>query len=115
MTGADQNHPWLGAEVTSPEVRGRVPERCNQRVEASISEVAGQRAPIGLEDGELDSGPLAAESLQEMGSRAPAGSGGDSQPQAPDHARLEIGSRCTRRFLGSHGDPRTNEEKLSHL
>src|SRR5437763_1572805 len=115
MTGADENHPGLRAKFTSPEVGGGVPERCDQGVETPIPEVAPQRAAVGLEDGELDSGPLAAESLQEVGRTVPPGSGGDSQPETPYHARLEIAPRSTCRFRGSEDDARTIEEHLSRL
>jgi hypothetical protein len=68
---------------------------------------------VGLDHGELDSRPLAAEFQQQLRGEGPPSSGGQAQPEAPDHPGLEIMPRGKRQIGSGHGHPRSLEEQLA--
>ena len=60
-------------------------------------------------------GRSAAESQQQLRGQRPPGSGGEAQPQAPDHPGLEITPGGERHVGCGHGRARTLEEQLAGL
>ena len=114
MIVAKEHHPIHGAELERPEVARAETGWRNKGVETSRHGAPQQRSAVGLDHGELDSGPLLAESQQQLrarGHRAPAASpaSGSRSPRPRDHARGERHVGC------GHGHPRALEEQLSGL
>jgi len=66
--------------------------RRDHSVQASIAELAHQRARVGLDDGDRNLRAIVAEAVQQRGRDGGGDLAGDAESDRPDQARLEIGS-----------------------
>jgi hypothetical protein len=87
--------------------------RRDHSVQASIAELAHQRARVGLDDGDRNLRAIVAEAVQQCGRDGRGDLAGDAESDRPDQARLEIGSRRARLFGRCDDSTGTLQEELA--